>query len=425
MVDTLRAQAERVGTRGWFALLVLLAFLRSPWVLLNGRFWAEEGSIHFAHAHNEGGLAGLTFIDQRAGYLNLIPNVGTSLASLVPLSAAPLVTTWLAFGVLLFVLWVVLAWPSDLLPTATARLTAAGLLLFGPAAHPEVWLNTINSQTLFGVLGIVLVFVRLDELSSRHFGLGIAALLVGALSGLYTTILTPLFLCRAYRERTRRTIIQAGVITAATAFQGVIVLVSRTSGSLEESKLTIPDPAELLGTFAGLHVAPIVIGRTESEQLAANVIEPSGAWVLTVALVAGLVIGAIAFAVRESSFVILAPLGAAFVLTEGFVQLGAWGIADARYAVVPLSIASLLLAHGVGVSTNALTRGVAIGLVATASIAGITEYWTEKRIALTCIECPDWQAEVNAWEADPDHDLQIWPYPPWPFTPWTIELESD
>ena len=113
------------------------------------------------------------------------------------------------------------------------------------------------------------------------------------------------------------------------------------------------------------------------------------------------------------------------MLTEGFVQLGAWGIADARYAVVPLSIASLLLAHGVGVSTNALTRGVAIGLVATASIAGITEYWTEKRIALTCIECPDWQAEVNAWEADPDHDLQIWPYPPWPFTPWTIELESD
>ena len=309
MVDTLRAQAERVGTRGWFALLVLLAFLRSPWVLLNGRFWAEEGSIHFAHAHNEGGLAGLTFIDQRAGYLNLIPNVGTSLASLVPLSAAPLVTTWLAFGVLLFVLWVVLAWPSDLLPTATARLTAAGLLLFGPAAHPEVWLNTINSQTLFGVLGIVLVFVRLDELSSRHFGLGIAALLVGALSGLYTTILTPLFLWRAYRERTRRTIIQAGVITTATAFQGVIVLVSRTSGSLEESKLTIPDPAELLGTFAGLHVAPIVIGRTESEQLAANVIEPSGAWVLTVALVAGLVIGAIAFAVRESSFVILARWG--------------------------------------------------------------------------------------------------------------------
>ena len=425
MVTNLATQVERLGNRSWFALLVALAFLRSPHVLLEGRFWAEEGSIHFAHASNEGGLSGLTFIDQRAGYLNLVPNVGTWIASLVPLSIAPLITTWIAFGVLLYLLWITLAWPSDLLATKAARLIAAGLLLFGPAAHPEVWLNTINSQTHLGIVGIVMLFVRLDDLSSRQFGASIAGLLVATLSGLYTVVLSPLFVWRALRDRTRRTIIHAAVVAGATAFQGIVVLVSRTSGSLEESKLSIPGPAELLATLGGLHISPVFLGRNESAELAANVIDTNGAWVLAVIITGTLAVIAIGVAVRESTIAIVAPLGGAFLLTEVLVQLGAWGVADARYAVVPLSIASLLLAHGVGVSTSTLSRGIAIGLVAVASITGIAEYWTEKRIALSCIECPDWDAEVDAWEADPTHELQIWPYPPWPFSPWTIDLDQD
>lgn len=425
MVTNLGTHVERLGTRSWFALLAALAFLRSPHVLLEGRFWAEEGTIHFAHASTEGGIAGLTFIDQRAGYLNLVPNVGTWLASLVPLSMAPLITTWLAFGVLLFLLWITLAWPSELLVTKTSRLLAAGLLLFGPAAHPEVWLNTINSQTHLGIVGIVVLFVRLDDLTQRQFGVSIAGLIVATLSGLYTVVLSPLFVWRAYRDRSRRTILHAAVVTGATAFQGVVVLVSRTSGSLEDSKLSIPSPTELLATLGGLHVSPVFLGRSESEVLAANVIDTGGVWVLTVIVTGVLAVGAIALAVRESSVPLLAPLGGAFVLTEVLVQLGAWGVADARYAVVPLAIASLLLAHGVGASTTALGRGVAIGLVAVASLTGAAEYWTEKRIALSCIECPDWDAEVDAWEADPTHELQIWPYPPWPFSPWSIELHGD
>ena len=85
------ARAEALTPRAWLALFDLLAILRSPHLLLNGRFWAEEGSVHFAHAHTEGGFAGLTFVDQRAGYLNLLPNVGTWLATFVPNVAA---TDW-------------------------------------------------------------------------------------------------------------------------------------------------------------------------------------------------------------------------------------------------------------------------------------------------------------------------------------------
>ena len=419
------ATLERLRTRTWFGLFAVLAFLRSPHVLLEGRFWSEEGTVHFAHAVNEGGIAGLTFIDQKAGYLNLVPNVGTWLAGLVPLSVAPLVTTWLSFAVLLAVLWITIAWPSDLLATKPARLVAAALLLFGPLAHPEVWLNTINSQTYLGIAAIVLLFTRLDELGRAAFGGSVATLLVAALSGLYAVVLTPLFAFRAYTLRTRRSVIHAATIGGATLFQGIIVLVSRSSGSLEQSKLTIPGLRELVATFGGLHVSPVFLGRAETEQLAKDVIGGDGAATVTVLLTLVGTVAFIAVAVRRASPSIVLPLVGAFVLVEGFVQLGAWGPADARYAVVPLAIASLLLAHAVGIATEPAGRTLAAGLVAVALLVGIAEFWTEKRIALACVDCPDWQEEVDQWEADPADDLQIWPYPPWPFSPWLVELDPD
>lgn len=426
MLTTLEAQIKRLGPRGWFAVLTIVAAVRAPHVLLNGRFWAEEGTIHFAHAFIEGGIDGLTFIDQRAGYLNIVPNVGTWLASLVPLSVAPLVTTWMAFLIIVGLLWVTLAWQSELLPTPTARVVAAALLLVGPAAHPEVWSNTINSQTYLGILGLVLVFARLDRLSHRQFAVSVAALSCAALAGLYTAVLTPLFWWQAYRDRTRRRLVHAAVISSATAFQAFIVLLSRTSGSLEETKLTLPGPAELFATVGTLHVTPIVLGRSVSADLADKILVGRGiAWVLAVGVIGVIVAGAIAVAVRSGSRHVLFVLGTAFALTEVLVQLGAWGIADSRYAVLPLAITSLLLAHGLATAESPMSRTVVVALITIALVVGAAEFWTEKRLALDCVGCPDWQAEIEAWEADPSDGLEIWPYPPWPYAPWTVDLPAE
>ena len=250
-------------------------------------------------------------------------------------------------------------------------------------------------------------------------------MLVAALSGLYTVVLAPLFVLRAYTDRTRRTVNHALAVCGATTFQGIVVLVSRTSGSLEESKLTIPGLRELLATLGGLHVSPVFLGRQKAEELAANVIDTGGVWILTILLTAVAAVVIIGFAARHGSRQVLVLLGGAFVLTEILVQLGAWGVADARYALVPLAIVSLLLAYAVGISSREVGRSFALGIVTVALLVGAAEYWTEKRIALACIDCPDWQEEVDQWEADPSNDLEIWPYPPWPFSPWTVELSGE
>lgn len=418
----------RTGLDRWlapgpvFAGLLVLAFLRSPHVLLTGRFWAEEGSIHYAEVHLEGGLAGLTFIDQRAGYLNLIPNIGTWLAGYLPLLRAPLVTGWLSFAVLATILWIVLAWPSDLLPQRRARITAAVLVLLGPAAHPEVWLNTINSQTSLGILGVALLFVRLDDLSERQYGVSVGALVVGALSGLYTTVLTPLFVLRALRDRTMRTIGHAVALGAVTAFQGILVLTSRTSGNLEETKLTIPSPRELITTFGGFHISPIVAGREATSELGERALAGGVAWIAVVVLVTAVIGALLLVAVRHVEPTILLTLTAAFVIVEVFVQVGAWGPADGRYAVVPLGIVSLAIAHVVGTADRRWNRPAGLVLAAAAVVVGVGEYWLDGRNALRCLDCPDWAEEVERWEDGDSTRVQIWPYPPWPFSPWHIEL---
>ena len=66
-----------VGRRYELAALVLYAFVlvvRAPWVLVLGRFWAEEATVYLAYAWNHSFLDALTA--PHFGYFNLVANVG-------------------------------------------------------------------------------------------------------------------------------------------------------------------------------------------------------------------------------------------------------------------------------------------------------------------------------------------------------------
>lgn len=142
MTAVLRGEQVPRGIR-WvvLAFTVLLAASRAPYILIHGRFWAEEGTLHFAHMYGDGFPNDILYVQTRTGYYNFFANIGSWLASNVPLLYAPLVTTWLSFGVVVLVVWVAIAWPSDLLPIAGAKLAAAMLLVVGTLAHAEVWLD--------------------------------------------------------------------------------------------------------------------------------------------------------------------------------------------------------------------------------------------------------------------------------------------
>ena len=88
------ALASRDGlSAGWqfvaFVLVVIALFCRSPRLLTHAQFYAEDGTIWFAQAYNDGWLHSLLL--PQAGYLNTMPRLAAGLALLVPLTWAPLV----------------------------------------------------------------------------------------------------------------------------------------------------------------------------------------------------------------------------------------------------------------------------------------------------------------------------------------------
>ena len=79
--------------------IILLAFYRSPYIFLNGRFVAEEGSFFFKNAYLYGPIYGLSQILFGNGYFNLWANVSSVFAAFLPLKYAPFATVYMAFFV--------------------------------------------------------------------------------------------------------------------------------------------------------------------------------------------------------------------------------------------------------------------------------------------------------------------------------------
>ena len=85
-----------------FIIIILLAFYKSPFIFLNGRFVAEEGSHWFYNSYLNGPISGLFQIFAENGYFNLWPNIASVFATLVPLEVSPYVTVYFAFLVKIY-----------------------------------------------------------------------------------------------------------------------------------------------------------------------------------------------------------------------------------------------------------------------------------------------------------------------------------
>ena len=402
-------------------LLVLLAASRAPYVLTHGRFWAEEGTLHFANMY-EGSFPGeLFYVQTRTGYYNLFANLASWVASYVSLDYAPRVTAWLSFGVVVLLAWIALAWPSDLLTTVGAKLAAATLLVIGTLAVAEVWLNTINAQTYLGLTALLLLFVRVEQLNRLFYVLGLALLVVAGLSGLYAVVLTPLFVIVAVLDKSRRRWGYALTLTGAAIAQIAVVISTGLTGEVAESKFALPGFGEAARSVAGWQLGGVVLGRRIGRVIDSAADGSVGA-TLTMALLALAVLGLVALLLwRAPNRRVPLLLVGAMALTEVLVQIGGLGGETiSRYTVVPIGILTLMLIYGV--TTSPLDRFAWAGamVLGAALIVGLSQFWTLQSASLRCRGCPDWAAEVEQYDTNGD-PLLIWPYDR--AEPWVMYLE--
>ena len=241
------------AARGWIAvtvgLLALVLFLRKPDSLLNPQFWAEDSTVFFKQAYDQGFLR--AFLMPYSGYLHALPRLGAGLALLFPLKAAPLVCNLVAFIVqMLPVAYLLGERMGRWIPDRRLRVVVALLYVVVPNSY-ETYANLCNSQWNLALVGLLLLTVGPPRGRWGKTG-DLLLLVLFSLTGPFAVILLPCALMNLARERrgARRAWFstQATIVAAGATCQAALILASGRTSSLTGSWPTLPEMLRILST---------------------------------------------------------------------------------------------------------------------------------------------------------------------------------
>ncbi len=411
-----RVEPSREWLLACLALFLVLSFVKAPRVLLDPRFWGEEGTLYFAQFRSLGAWDALLFVAN--GNYQLLTNVIVWLATKVPLGLAPAVTTYSAYLVQLLVVALIYV-----IITRYAINRIVGLLLVAawalmPATY-EIWASATNVQWTCSVSMLLILLLPHDDIR-RHFKKIVLWTALCGLTGVTSCMLAPGFLVRAWLERSKRLAL-LGVLLCVCALIQLVLLkvygVHNRAFMIGPRILTIP---MLLQTV----LTPLVgVGLVET---LARPMRDGSASALSFAFVylAGLslMLVAVAAALRAQRAALVAIVTGLWVLVSVLNTFGAIGqpiglvgaLGGARYYLFGAMCFCLLLAFGTAAQAP-VSRCIATALlaviVATSVIALARGTW----IAFFT-EGPSWRAEIAKCDPAAPCRVAIWP------RDWTVTL---
>jgi hypothetical protein len=254
-------------TIGWrFVALVLttiLLFSRSPSFLTHAQFYAEDGSIWFAQAYNQGWLHSLTV--PQAGYLNLMPRLGAGLALLVPLRWAPLVLALVGLLIQSLPVPLLLSARSRNWGSLQLRMLLAAVYVSIPNAS-EIHIVVTNTQWHLAVVALQLAF-SCSPLTWRGRLMDTLLFLASALSGPFCILLAPLVLIFWWVRRQPWSLAMFGLLSLGAATQIAVILhstprVQSPLGATPETFLRLLGgnviACALFGSYAFARLAPMI-----------------------------------------------------------------------------------------------------------------------------------------------------------------------
>jgi hypothetical protein len=389
--------------RYWLVYLGALAYLclRTPYELLHGFVYDEEGSVYLRYAWDASLWRAL--IAPHQGYYALFPNVcGLIAARALPLEQAGHFLFGAEIAVQMLLVYMLVQCES--LAGAGQKALAVALVLLTPPTA-SITLSTIHAQFFLAVTtGVILIS------DAERLRLGrIAALACAGLTGAASCVLLPFFLMQAWKERTVARAAQAGVLLACTLAQLAVVL---AQGELHSPHSTLQfSSGALLSIGALWHF----LGGWSHVEACKAVGSPklqgwrdlwwAGVEGASALYLAGMLLLSWKGGRAARLLVAAAMLSVAVSFKRGGVldydlMCGAGG----RYFFIfnVLIGLSLVLTARQAAGTYRLAARV---LVVCSLLAGILDV---KYIA-TRPHLPIWSQEVAAWRADPDYRLQLRP----------------
>jgi hypothetical protein len=204
----------------FLTIFIIIIILRETDLLIYPRLWAEEGKIFYSFARHNTIFDILTSI--HVGYITLFNSFVSILqAKIFDVEYVAIVSTYLGFLVQLSPILIILFTSHKFWDSSVKYLICFLIIIQTP---PELWLNTTNSHFIFGLITFLILIVHTYQLNSWKKWVFRIFLFFSTLTGPSSMLLTPVFLLKAYYDKTREKWIQALLVTVLSLIQAFVII---------------------------------------------------------------------------------------------------------------------------------------------------------------------------------------------------------
>lgn len=395
----------------FFLIIIFLIFYRSPYILTEGRFLAEEGNFFFRNSFLYGPVYGILQVIPTGGYFELWTNIASVFATFAPLKYAPLVTVYFSLFVLLAIFFIILNFESKLFINDYQKYFACLVILLSPPMTPEVWLTSLHSKTYFAILTFVLLFQKDSSKGLLKKKYSFFILFISGLSSIYACVLSPVFLLKYLFFKNSKNFYNFISIFLSSCIQFMTIfyfnytnIVKSSRFFLEYDKLISFSYNILAKTFFGKEVTYFFIAELNLFT------SPNLLKLLIFICIFSIVF--LAAKIKDNIFTLIIL---SFILESAFVMVGSLysNFAGGRYGVVPGVFLIFLIFRLYQIQKNILLKIIFAFFLVSPLITGFYEYKYKTNLPylLNCINCPSWKEEVAKWQNDQNYYLKIWNYP--------------
>ena len=413
--------------------LILLSYYRSPFIFINGRFFSGDLTYHFLSS-NLSFFDSLTYVDFSPRYMLLISNISSLISSrLFDLKHAQYVSVYLCFLIYLRIFYQILFKNSYLFKKNYQKYLGALICLVAPVMSFEIWLNVINLQVYLGILGLVILFTKEEENNYIDYFL----LIIGALSGIYVCLLTPLFFLKYLVKKNSSNLICFLILFFCSLIQFVLIfyysmkvnpieVVGSSALTLNNTSLTLSlSKFEIISYYYNVVVRafigssiPIYLVSFFEINLSSTFFNEDHKNLLFISSVTSLIVlifSSLFFFISIESKKekrIYFSLIVLFILVSLVVIFGGDTYSlHGRYACIPGIILIFSFLYLSNESKIKWVRLFSLFLITLTIVSGLIDFRYKKFINyLDCINCPNWSEEVRKYKLDKNYKPKNWPY---------------
>lgn len=222
----------------YFFLLIItiLFFFRAPEIVTQfGRFWAEEGERWFRVTQKISSIEMLTYTAKNDNFNMFFTNFIFAIVKYIDPKFAPFFTTISSHFATIFCIFIILKNNFYFYLSSRSRFLLCIIFFFASSNHPEIWLNTINTMTYFGMVAPFLIFTNFNSLSKKNFAFNIIFLFFAFSTSPYCMFVIPLFLLK-YLITKKRLDLYIALLGSFILIYELYVLVSYASQDLINPK---------------------------------------------------------------------------------------------------------------------------------------------------------------------------------------------